>query len=206
MKLFTQKRKMFLYVMVGLLMVLMARTVWAGGWAEIVMNKMPEEIHAGESVQLDFMVYRHGETPVHFLGDPGLPVVPLISGTNIETGETIEFTAVPVEGEVGRFLATVTFPTEGEWTWTISPDPLEGTTNFEPLTILPEMSAPVTEVKVDGNVESIPEVAADAVPSTGSPAFAPWAAVILVFTGLALLGFAISRRGRQIASVVDSGD
>ena len=199
MKLVYKRRTTLLMLVVVLLMAVGAGSVLAGGWAEITMDDLPGEIHAGESVQLSFMVLQHGKTPVHFLGDSDLAVVPLVTGTNAKTGESVEFTAVPVKNEVGRFQANVIFPSDGEWRWTITPNPLVGTTEFAPLTVLPELKAPVVQAETAAVSTGTAEAA-------GLSAVLPWAGGLLLIVGLGLMGFLVSRRKQQLPVVIDAGD
>jgi hypothetical protein len=113
--------------------------VLAGGWAVITLDEPPGEIRAGEPWTLGFTVLQHGQTPVHRL-DPNSPIEPLLVAENPADGRRVEVMATPSK-EVGHFTVEVTFPTEGEWTWTIFPNPLAGETLFEPLTVLPAAAA-----------------------------------------------------------------
>lgn len=131
---------------IGLLLLLVlllatASAALAGGWAVITLDGPPGEIRAGEPWTVGFTVLQHGATPVHRL-DATTPIEPLLVARNPAAGRRVEVLAMPGE-EVGHFTAEVTFPVEGEWTWTILPNPLAGETAFEPLTVLPA-AAPQT--------------------------------------------------------------
>lgn len=131
---------------IGLLLLLVvllatASAALAGGWAVITLDAPPGEIRAGEPWTVGFTVLQHGATPVHRL-DATTPIEPLLVARNPAAGRRVEVLAMPGE-EVGHFTAEVTFPVEGEWTWTILPNPLAGETAFEPLTVLP-VAAPQT--------------------------------------------------------------
>jgi hypothetical protein len=199
-------RKRLLVSMFVLLAVLAAGPVLAGGWAVITLDNLPGEIHAGESVHLSFMVRQHGQTPVHFLGGSDIPVEPVVSGTNVKTGETIEITAVADKSEVGRFYADIVFPSEGEWSWTIAPNPLAGTTEFAPLAILPAVKAPAANLQTTSSTAV--EAAAPAAPAASSPDLTPLlrgAAVLLLAAG-ALTAFLAARRKQPRTAVVEAGD
>jgi len=202
-------RKIGITFFLVLLAALVVGPVLAGNFATIEIDTLPGEIHAGETVNLSFMVYQHGKTPVHTLTgwDPNgpTPVEPVISGTNSKTGETIEFTAVPDKSEVGRFQAEITFPSAGEWTWEIAPNPLVGTTELAALTILPEVKAPVLETANTAETVAVTTTSAPPEP-TGWTALLPWAGGLLLLTGIAMMGFFISRRNRQASVLVDAGD
>lgn len=199
------RRKTLVVSLFVLLAVLAAGPVLAGGWAVITLDELPGEIHAGENVHLSFMVRQHGETPVHDLGSPSMPIEPRLQAHNSTTGETLTITAVP-EKEVGRFSLDVVFPSEGSWTWSISPDPLAGTTEFAPLTILPAVEAPATNLQTTSSTAV--EAAAPAALATSASDLAPilrGAAVVLLAAG-ALTAFLAARRRRPQAAVVEAGD
>ena len=125
---------------IGLLLLLVillatASAALAGGWAIITLDAPPGEIHAGEAWAVGFTVLQHGQTPVHKL-DATTPIEPLLVARNQDAGRRVEVLATPTD-EVGHFTAEVTFPVEGQWTWTILPNPLAGDAAFEPLTVLP---------------------------------------------------------------------
>ena len=125
---------------IGLLLLLVillatASAALAGGWAIITLDAPPGEIRAGEAWTVGFSVLQHGQTPVHRL-DATTPVEPLLVARNQDAGRRVEVLATPTDG-VGHFTAEVTFPVEGQWTWTILPNPLAGDAAFEPLTVLP---------------------------------------------------------------------
>jgi hypothetical protein len=87
----------------------LATTVLAGGWAVITLDKLPTDVSAGQPVTIGFTVLQHGRTPMPDL----VPTVTLRSGT--------ERIIVPAEedGKAGHYTATLTFPTEGAWDWSI---------------------------------------------------------------------------------------
>lgn len=120
------------------LLLLTATAALAGGWAVITLDNPPGEIHAGEPWRLGITVLQHGETPVHRL-DPRSPIEPLLVAEH-PSGRRVEVMATPTE-ELGHFVFEVNFPVEGDWAWTIYPNPLAGETVLEPLTVLPAVSA-----------------------------------------------------------------
>jgi len=166
-------------VVVGLLLLATATAVLAGGWAVVTLDSPPGEIHAGEPWTVSFTVLQHGQTPVHNLG-PGNPVEPLLIATNAD-GRRVEAQATPTE-EVGHFVAEVTFPTEGDWEWTIHPNPLAGESLFEPLTVMAARPAAAEEVVAPAAAQPA------AAESDAGPAGAlRWAALALVLVAVALL-------------------
>lgn len=100
----------------------------AGGWAVVTLDALPRDVHAGQTLQLGFMVRQHGHTP-------NSNVEPTLDATNAAAGETLQIKATQ-HGPVGHFVVDVSFPSEGTWEWSITPAPFQGTT-FAPLTMLP---------------------------------------------------------------------
>ena len=98
----------------------------AGGWATVRLDEPPGEVLAGVPWSFGFMVKQHDVTPN---GD----VTPRVAGQHRATGETVSATGRQ-EGAVGHFVAEITFPTAGEWKWSITPEPFAGTA-FETLIV-----------------------------------------------------------------------
>jgi hypothetical protein len=207
MKQLLMRRKIVVVSLVVLLAALAVGPVLAGGWAVITLDELPGEIHAGENVHLSFMVRQHGKTPVHFFGGPESPLEPVISGTNVKTGETINITAVIDKSEVGRFYADVVFPSSGEWSWKITPNPLAGTTEFAPLVILPEVAVPATSLDTTASSTAV-EAAAPAVQAanTFDVSLILRGAAVLLLVGGVVTAFLAGRRKQPQAAVVDVGD
>jgi hypothetical protein len=182
-------------LLVFALMLALVPAVLAGGWAVITLDEPPGDIRAGEPWTLDFTVLQHGQTPVHDLGD-GVPIEPLLVAENPVDGRRLEIMATPGK-EVGHFTVEVTFPTEGEWAWTIFPNPLAGETLFEPLTVLPAVSAaPAIQ----------PAVAQSAAPAAdgGAASLATglrWAALAVIAAAVALFVIQSRRRAALQARV-----
>jgi hypothetical protein len=86
--------------------------VAAGGWATInpdTSNTPPKE---GEPFTFGFTVLQHGVTPA------GWVETPTFVGINTTTGQRIEAKASG-QGADGHFIATVTLPSSGFWTWQV---------------------------------------------------------------------------------------
>lgn len=185
---------------IGLLLLLVvllatASAALAGGWAVVTLDAPPGEIRAGEPWTVGFTVLQHGQTPVHGFED-GTPVEPLLVARNLDAGRRVEVMGTPTE-EVGHFTAEVTFPVEGEWTWTILPNPLAGDTAFEPLTVLP--AAP----QLSGAADAQPSAALAAAPEMPTATGLRWAAVGVA--GLAaLVALFQARRRAAIKPQVES--
>jgi hypothetical protein len=86
---------------------LLAGTVLAGGFATVSVDPPPDDPSGGEPIAIDFTVLQHGITPV----DDGPMQITLV---NRDTGERTSFSATP-DGSGGRWSATVTPPSAGEY-------------------------------------------------------------------------------------------
>ena len=174
-------------LLICLALLVFAAPVLAGGWATVTLDNTPGEIRAGETVHLSFLVLQHGETPIHYVAHlDNAPMEPYLTARNLDTGETIRVTAERGK-EAGRFTLEVVFPSEGAWEWSITPHPLEGVTEFKPLTVLP------AAVKVDKSTAS----QAPATPNTFvGPQTSLVAAAILAVVALAAV-FAITAFARR---------
>jgi hypothetical protein len=85
-------------------------SAWAGGWAVVTLDSIPDGIRAGVPMQIGFMVRQHGATPVAGL-------TPVVEARSTEGG------AIRVEaddsGPAGHYTARLTLPSPGRWTWGI---------------------------------------------------------------------------------------
>jgi hypothetical protein len=96
----------------ALLLSLAGGIVSAGGWATIVADDAaPPEPRAGEETEYGFTVLQHGETPAGW-------EQPTLVLTNTVTGEAFDVAATP-SGADGHFVARVTFPSAGSWSWSV---------------------------------------------------------------------------------------
>jgi hypothetical protein len=82
---------------------------FAGGWAVITLDELPIGVSAGEPLTVGFTVLQHGKTPMTDLA----PTITARSGD-----ERIAVLA-EAEGKPGHYAATLTFPKEGKWEWSI---------------------------------------------------------------------------------------
>lgn len=84
--------------------------VFAGGWAVITLDELPTGIVAGEPFTIGFTVLQHGRTPM-------IDLEPTVTA-GLSSDEKLVVYAEP-EGKPGHYAATLTFPKEGEWKWSI---------------------------------------------------------------------------------------
>jgi cytochrome c2 len=97
----------------AVLAVVLASPAFAGGWAVVTLDRLPQGVRAGEAVTVGFTVRQHGLTPVSDLVPP-----PSIDATNPATGETVRSVA-EADGGAGHYTARLVLPSGGEWTWGI---------------------------------------------------------------------------------------
>lgn len=138
------KKVLVLFTFLVVLAALMAAPApaRAGSWATVGVTELPAEIHAGQQFTLEFMVWQHGNKPVHQLSyDPLHPVLvePRVTFTNADGGGSVTALARPLQ-QPGLFGVDIILPTEGQWEWQVEPEPLAGVTEFDALEILPPPS------------------------------------------------------------------
>ncbi|MBI3168477.1 MAG: FixH family protein [Chloroflexi bacterium] len=105
---FTRSR--ILLGMALLLSLILVPSVFAGGWAVVTLDELPVNATAGEPLTVGFTVRQHGKTPLGGLS-------PTVTFT-LPKEEQFAVTAEE-DGDEGHYSATVTFPKEGEWEWSI---------------------------------------------------------------------------------------
>ena len=86
-----------------------ATTLFAGGWAVVTVDSLPEYAEAGESLTLGYTVRQHGQ---HLIGG--------LSGRLEARAGAREVVADARPGRyAGHYVATLTLPAAGEWSLTI---------------------------------------------------------------------------------------
>src|SRR5262245_30842562 len=81
----------------------------AGGWAVGSLDEAPSG-EAGTTEDVGFTILQHGQTPVDIAEDVGIDIY----GTGYH-----EFFPATGDGTVGHYIASVTFPDAGSYTWSI---------------------------------------------------------------------------------------
>jgi hypothetical protein len=113
-------------------LVVLVGAALAGGWAVTTIDALPEGgFQAGQTYRLGYWIRQHGQNP--FAG-----ARTSIRVTSASTGESQVFSGQS-EGPAGHYVAEVTFPSAGEWTWEVSQDPFAvqslGTVSVAPPTV-----------------------------------------------------------------------
>jgi hypothetical protein len=118
----------------------------AGGWAQVTLTDSPVEPSTGVETPIGFRVMQHGQTAVSW---PRLTVV----ATDADSGVVVR-AAARAEGATGLYVATIAFPTGGDWTLTFESTDLimEGTATMRvvPATVTPPTRAPAPDLAPAG--------------------------------------------------------
>jgi len=110
----------------------------AGGWAVITVDDLPDVVEAGKPVALAYMVRQHGVTPLDRLR----------GGIDATSGRDKVRAPVTETTQRGRYSATLTLPTAGEWTVTIKSGFGDSELTLLPLTVVPsgaDLTRPVAD-------------------------------------------------------------
>lgn len=110
-------------------------TAVAGGWAVITLDELPGQIVAGQSFTIGFTVRQHGRT----LRDD---LAPILRFNRSDAKDSLDFTAKR-EGDSGHYVASVTLPGDGQWSWKVDIEQFGMVTqDMSPLTVV--AAAPAT--------------------------------------------------------------
>jgi len=104
-----------LFSLLGLLLAVGVRSVYAGGWAVVTLDALPMSVRVGAAVTIGFQVQQHGIHPMDFKDGEVLVVARLAEGT-----EALSVIA-KATSQPGHYAAALVFPTEGLWQWEIRP-------------------------------------------------------------------------------------
>lgn len=83
---------------------------FAGGWAVITLDELPTDVIAGQPLTIGFTVRQHGVTPLNGL-------YPTVTAS-LSQEEPLNVQA-QADGKPGHYTATLIFPKEGDWHWSI---------------------------------------------------------------------------------------
>ena len=84
---------------------------FSGGWAVITLDELPTDIAAGEPLTIGFTVRQHGITPMNGLDPTVTAALPKEEQQSIVSAEA--------DDQPGHYTATLTFPREGNWEWSV---------------------------------------------------------------------------------------
>ena len=103
----------------------------AGGWATAGLAPPPDDIAAGQTWAADVTILQHGRTPLE-------GVEPAVIVTDAGSGKALRFPAEPT-GKPGVYRAEVTFPSGGEWRYSVD-DGFGRTHTFAPFDVAGQSS------------------------------------------------------------------
>jgi hypothetical protein len=112
-------------------------TTFAGGWAVTTLDPLPASLYAGATYQIGFMMRQHGVTPIR----DGTPAILLT-----RAGQTLRFDG-RAEGGFGHYVADVTFPASGEWTWSVDQNPFPQQQTLGAINIGPPVPEPLPPLR-----------------------------------------------------------
>jgi cytochrome c2 len=98
-------------IAVAVLAMLFASVTQAGGWAVITLDDLPRQIVAKQPFTMGFTVRQHGRT---FRDD----LAPLVRFDRADSRDSFTVSAQR-EGGSGHYVASVTFPSDGQWSWRV---------------------------------------------------------------------------------------
>lgn len=93
----------------------LATPALGGGWAVTTLDNVPDPFDAGQTYAIGYTIRQHGVTPVSVDRTE-------IQVTQSESGKRLAFPGVS-DGPVGHYLAKVTIPAAGSWTWEVTQGP-----------------------------------------------------------------------------------
>ena len=152
-----------------------ANPVFAGGWAVVTLDELPSNVVAGEPIRIGFTVLQHGKTRM----------------TNLEPSITAKLSFVEKlvvhaesEGKPGHYAATITFPKEGEWEWSI-----QAFTMDQPMPVLSVAAPSATSASQQVKTEPV------------TAGISPLLATRMLALGIGLLGLVVAFRRKSRLAV-----
>lgn len=131
------RKQHFALVVVFVMLTAVTLPARAGGWASVTLKDDVTQPLQEVPWAVEFLVKQHDVSPVNVRRA-------YLSATHRATGETVTADAVQV-GDVGNYSVTAIFPLAGEWKWSITPEPFNGS-SFATLTVLAGANAALKEV------------------------------------------------------------
>jgi cytochrome c2 len=187
-------------VAVVVLAMLFATVAQAGGWAVITLDDLPRQIVAKQPFTIGFTVRQHGRT---FRDD----LTPLVRFDRADNRDSFTVPAQR-EGSSGHYVASVTFPSDGQWSLRVAIEPSGMMT--QPLPTLAVMT--VVSTKPANNPAPMLAGLIGSVGAVGALLFwlrtraRPAIAIAALAVLIALLGFASSRATRAVATQAAQSD
>jgi hypothetical protein len=105
-------RAFVILITVALALTVGAGQALAGGWAVTSVDSAPQEFVAGQTYDVEYSVLQHGIHPTTSNGSS-------MQLVNEATGQVLTFPGEP-NAATGRYVAQITAPQEGSWSWSAS--------------------------------------------------------------------------------------
>jgi hypothetical protein len=169
----------------------LASVAAAGGWAQVSAKNMPVDPPAGEPTTIELAVSQHGVTAVSW---PDLTVI----ATNEASGDVIRV-AAEAKGPVGAYIATIVFPSEGQWVLTFDSTDLE-MAGWAPIQIAPTVAAAPA-----GAGAGTPNQATAAAP-LATEVMAVLLVLFVLVVGAGLVALGVRNRGGSADAPVSASD
>ncbi|CAN5234232.1 hypothetical protein BH18CHL2_BH18CHL2_11740 [soil metagenome] len=108
--------------LIALLSLFAAQGALAGGWAVTTLDSVPDRFDAGQRYTIGYTIRQHGLTPIN-LESMGEQMTTEIRISQ-QGAKTLRFPGSQ-SGPVGHYVATVSFPAAGAWSWDVTQGPFE---------------------------------------------------------------------------------
>lgn len=181
-----------------------ALPVWAGGWAVVTLDQLPDQVVAGQPLTVGFTIRQHGHTPISDLK----PSVRFQKAGEI--GDDFVF-ATP-DGS-GHYTATFTLPSKGEWNWAIEtgffperqPMPSLSVVADSKVTAQTQLATPALSApNLIGALGLVVGVGSLVVLARTKSAWAAGAAVLAIGVGIAGLAVGSSQAATSTVTIVET--
>lgn len=161
-----------------LLSLLFVAQAFAGGWAVISLDELPSNVVAGEPLTIGFTVLQHGRTPMTGLS-------PTITANLYEDEQFV--VNAESQGAPGHYTATLNFPREGEWRWSIQAFSMD-----QPMPML--NVSPAIANAANPTMTQAASSSAKVSPMT-------WVSIALLAVGLVGMAMTFRSRNRQVVGL-----
>lgn len=103
--------KWAIFVAGSVLLATVAAPVWSGGWAVATLEQLPQNVVAGQPVDIEITLRRHGQE----LTNDGELIIQAVHAASRRQFES----RVPFTGRDGHYATTISFPETGVWQWNL---------------------------------------------------------------------------------------
>lgn len=104
-------KRLRVLVVTAIMVFALGGTALAGGWALTVVNDAPRAFEAGAEHEITYTILQHGRSGAYVDGTS-------LNFSHPNLKEVLSFPGEPT-GNPGEYVATVTLPTTGLWSWEV---------------------------------------------------------------------------------------